>query len=111
MKKFYKTTMILYAALTVLVAVPVTAGEAKSSIPFGGYLEKGRSGYYGAKTTITSLDEARRVVEGFLVCHDLRIGAMEEHQRFFRAELVDKHGTVKDVVIVNKFNGRVRSAY
>lgn len=111
MKKFNTTTISLYAALAVLVAAPIIAGETNSTIPFGGYLENGRGGSYGAKCTIASMDEARMVVEGFLTGHDLRIGAMEEHPLFFRAELIDRFGTVKDVVIVNKVNSRVRSAY
>jgi hypothetical protein len=36
---------------------------------------------------------------------------MIERPRFFRAELVDDNDTVRDVVIVDKINGRVRSTY
>ena len=46
-----------------------------------------------------------------LVEGDLQIGAMDERQRFFRAELVDDNETVRDVVIVNDVNGRVLSTY
>jgi hypothetical protein len=39
------------------------------------------------------------------------VTAMDERPRFFRAEIIDGNGTVRDVVIVNKSNGRVRSTY
>lgn len=111
MKKSYKTVIALYASLTVLMAAPVFAEQADSPIPFGGYHKKGRCGLYGAKVAIKTAEEARKVIEEFLVGHNLRIGAMDERPRFFRAELVDSSGIVRDVVIVNKVNGRVRSAY
>lgn len=111
MKKPYKTTIILYAALAFLITAPAFAGETVFSIPFGGYSKNGKCGFYGSKVPITSVEEARKVIEEFIVGHDLRIGAIEEHPSFFRAELIDGNGAVQDVVIFNKVNGRIRSAY
>jgi len=37
------------------------------------------------------------------------IGVMDEFPRFFKAELVDGKGVLRDGVIVDKINGRVRS--
>ena len=111
MKKQYKINIILYAVLTVLMAAPVLAEEGNSPIPYGGYRKGGRCGNYGARLAIKTAEEARKVIEDFLVGHDLRIGAMDERPRFFRAEIVDGNGAVRDVVIVNKVNGRVRSVY
>ena len=106
-----KATIMLYVVLGALMAAPAFADDARSPIPFGGYQRNGRCGFYGAKATIKTADEARKVIEGFLAGHDLRIGAMDERPRFFRAELLDGNGIVRDVVILNKFNGRVRSIY
>ena len=103
--------MALFAFLAVLMATPVFAGQTQSPIPFGGYRKDGKCGCYGAKAAIKSADEARKVVEGFLVGHDLHIGSIDERPRFFKVELVDINGTVHDVVIVQKNNGRVRSTY
>ena len=111
MKHPCKNIILLYTALTALMAAPVFAEESRSPIPFGGYMKNGRCGYYGAKVAVKTAAEARRIIEDFLEGHDLKIGAMDEHPRFFRAELVDKNGTVRDVVVVNKVNGRVRSTY
>jgi hypothetical protein len=109
MKKPYKGFIMLFASLAVLMAAPVFAEQSGSPIPFGGYRENGKCGCYGAKAAIKTANEARKVIEEFLVGHDLHIGAMVERPRFFRAELVDGNGAVRDVVIVDKINGRVRS--
>ena len=109
MKNTYKTVITLYIALAGLMAAPVFAEQPGSPIPFGGYRKTGGCGCYGAKAAIKTADEARRVIEEFLVGHDLHIGAMVERPRFFRAELVDENGVLRDVVIVDKINGRVRS--
>jgi len=111
MKSPRKLDLVIIMALVVLVAAPVFADDARSPIPFGGYQKNGKCGCYGEKNPIKSIDEARKVIEGFLVGHDLRIGAMEERPNFFRVKLVDGNGIVRDVVIVNKDNGRVRSTY
>ncbi|MDA8428997.1 MAG: hypothetical protein M0T70_07055 [Geobacteraceae bacterium] len=111
MKHPRKNIILLYAALSVIMATPAFAEESRSPIPFGGYMKNGRCGYYGARVAVKTVAEARRIIEDFLEGHDLQIGAMDERPRFFRAELVDKNGTVRDVVVVNKVNGRVRSTY
>lgn len=98
-------------ALALLMAVPALSDDSASPIPFGGYHQRGKCGCYGARAAIRTEEEARKVVEKFLTGHNLRIGAMSERPRFFRAELVDEKGTVQDVVIVDKFNSRIRSIY
>lgn len=98
-------------ALALLVAVPAFSDDSASSIPFGGYHHRGKCGCYGARAVIRTENEARKVIERFLTDHNLRIGAMSERPRFFRAELVDEKGAVRDVVIVDKSNGRIRSIY
>lgn len=103
--------ILLYTALAALLAAPAVADESSSPIPFGGYMKNGRCGFYGARAAVKTAAEARRIIEDFLEGHYLQIGAMDERPRFFRAELVDKNGTVRDVVVVNKVNGRVRSIY
>ena len=96
-------------AFFVLMAAPAFSEQPGSPIPFGGYRKDGTCGCYGTKSAIKTADDARKVIEGFLVGHDLRIGVMDEFPRFFKAELVDGNGAMRDVVIVDKINGRVRS--
>ena len=111
MKHPSRNIILLYTALTALMATSAFAEESRSPIPFGGYMKNGRCRYYGARVAVKTAAEARRIIEDFLEGHDLQIGAMDERPRFFRAELVDKNGTVRDVIVVNKVNGRVRSTY
>ena len=111
MKSPWKLDLVIIMALVVLMAAPVFADDARSPIPFGGYQKNGKCGCYGEKAPIKSADEARKVIEGFLVGHDLRIGAMEERPNFFRVQLLDSNGIVRDVIIIHKVNGRVRSTY
>ncbi len=106
-----KNIILLCTALTALMAAPAFADVNSSPIPFGGYMKNGRCGCYGAKAPVKTAAEARKIIEDFLEGHDLKIGDMDERTGFFRAELVDKNGAVRDVVIVNKVNGRVRSTY
>jgi len=111
MKRPWESVLSMCLALAVLMATPAFAEEIRSPIPFGGYRHNGKCGCYGAKAAIKTAEEARKVIEAFLVGHDLRIGAMLERPRFFKAELVDGNGSIRDLVIVDKLNGRVRSIY
>lgn len=111
MKNEHKIVIALCAVIFGLIAPPVFAEQADSPIPYGGYRKEGRCGCYGAQTVIKTAEEARKVIEQFLVGHDWRIGTMQERPNFFMAELVDRSGAVRDVVIVHKANGRVRSTY
>lgn len=103
--------MAFFVFLAVQMVTLAFAGQTQSPIPFGGYQKNGKCGCYGAKTAIKTADEARKVIEGFLVGHDLHIGSIDERPKFFRVQLLDRDGTVHDVVIVHKDNGRVRSTY
>jgi len=111
MKVSVNLILILYALLAVLMVAPAYAEPNGSPIPFGGYRKNGRCGCYGAKVAITTEKEARKVVEEFLVGSDLHIGNMIEHPRFFKAELLDGNGVLRDIVIVDRRNGRIRSIY
>lgn len=111
MRKPCENNILLLAALATLIIVPAPAfaEEMISPIPFGGYHKDGKCGCYGTKSAIKTIGEARKIIEGFLAGHDLHTGVMIEFPRFFKAELVDGNGVIRDVVIVDKINGRVRS--
>lgn len=102
-------TLLAGAALT--IAAPAFAEPPGFTVPFGGYHRGGRCGMYGARARIMSADEARKVIEQFIAGQELQIGALIERPRFFRAELLDRERIVRDVVIVDKSTGRIRSAY
>lgn len=103
--------LTIYLISAVLVTAPVFADDTISPIPFGGYIQDGKCGCYGAKVSVKTVNEARIIIEKFIEGHDLHIGAMDERPRYFRAELLDNNGTIRDVVIVHKANGRIRSTY
>lgn len=111
MKNPRNMDLVITMALVILLATPTFAENARSLIPFGGYLEQGKCGCYGAKTAIKTADEARKVVEEFLVGHDLHTGSIDERPNFFKVDLLDRNGIVQDVVIVHKDTGRVRLAH
>lgn len=104
-----KIAVMLWLAGHVAIATTVYADQLDSPIPFGGYHGNGKCGCYGTKTAIKTAAEARKIVEGFLAGHDLHIGGIDERPRFFRIVLVDGNKTVRDIVIVDKLTGRVRS--
>lgn len=109
MLKPCKSVIIAGMTLTALMAAPALAEQSGSPIPFGGYRKDSKCGCYGTKAAVKSADQARKIIQGFLLNQDLRISAMYEFPRFFKADLVDANGTLNDVVIVDKITGRVRS--
>ncbi len=111
MKNASRTVITSVTAVIIFMAAPAHSGQPTSPIPYGGYHDDGKCGCYGARAAVKTAADARKIIEGFLAGHDLSIGAMEERPRFFRALLVDGTGAVRDVVIVDKLTGRIRSIY
>lgn len=109
MIKLGKSVITTSATLISLMVAPAFTAQTGSPIPYGGYRKDGNCGCYGAKAGVKTAAEARKIIEAFLVGHAMRIGVIEERPRFFRAELVDDNGEARDIVVVDRLNGRVRS--
>lgn len=81
------------------------AADAKS--PYG----SSEGGEYGEKRTVSSENEARRVLNEYFSKRNVKVGKITERQLYFEAEITDKNNKVVDVVIIDKRTGRIRSIY
>jgi len=80
--------------------------------PYGDYCPGPRWGWYGAKETVSTADEAKKILkEYFLPYGDVKIVNIRERRWFFKADIKDKNNNLLDVVIVDKRTGRIRSIY
>lgn len=79
---------------------------------YGEYCCGYRGGWYGAKRTVRTAEEARDILIRFFTPYsNLKIGAINERPSFFEAEIIDRSGEVVDHLIIDKRTGRIRSIY
>jgi hypothetical protein len=115
MKKVIVSFILLFSFF--LVSYPSLAqqgehrkGECKPI--YGDHLKSHRWGWYGAKKTVKTPDEAREIVEKVVIPkRKLRIGKIREKNHFFEAEITDVRGKPVDSVIIDKRTGRIRTIY
>jgi hypothetical protein len=79
--------------------------------PYGGYCEGPRWGWYGARTPVTNVDDARKYVKKYFEGRDVVIGTITEQNMFFKADIRDHSDTLLDQVIIHKRSGRIRSIF
>ena len=94
-------------------AQPMGRGMYRGA-PYGHYCPGMQWGPYGVRKPVTTVDQAKEVIEFYLTCHNdqgLSVGNIEEKKWFFEAEILDKDKKVIDKVIVHKRSGRIRSIY
>lgn len=89
--------------------------EKKLECPvYGDYSPSQRWGWYGAKRNIKTQVEAKELLEKILLEHmrimHLQIGKIREKPRFYEADII-RQGVRIDIIIIDKRNGRIRSAY
>jgi hypothetical protein len=81
---------------------------------YGDYSASQRWGWYGAKRNIKTQVEAKELLEKILLEHmrimHLQIGKIREKPRFYEADII-RQGVRIDIIIIDKRNGRIRSAY
>jgi hypothetical protein len=113
--KFIITNIGLTLIVITLVgfAPPVFAGpgDMGGRGPYGGYCEGPRWGWYGARTPVTTGEEARKRLEKFFEGQNVAIGVITEHRMFFKAEVKEREGKIVDQVIIHKRSGRIRSTF
>ena len=113
MRKFF--LIILFLAASTL-ATPDTLlammhGQGRHMGPYGGYCRGPKWGWYGAGRQVKTEEEVRELVEEFLRSTDLSPGKISDLETFFTVEVTDSSGQVMDLLIIDKRNCRIRSAY
>jgi hypothetical protein len=113
-----KCRYILYALVFMAVSMGVFSAPAWAGPgpmggrqPYGGYCEGPRWGWYGARTPVTSVEDARRRLENYFEGRDILIGTIVEQRMFFKADIKDRDGRLIDQVIIHKRSGRIRSTF
>ena len=111
--------ILLITALTALNAVADSTAalaqpmhhEWKGKTPYGDYCPGYNKKWYGAKITVKTAEEAKKILQEYFSKDDVKIGQITERRWFFRAEILDKKDALVDVVIIDKRTGRIRSIY
>lgn len=79
--------------------------------PYGGYCRGDRWGWYGARNPVTTMKDARALLERYFEGEGVVIGKISEREGYFEADIKDKKDALVDRVIVDKRTGRIRSIY
>lgn len=87
------------------------AGHEQPSRPYGGYCRGPHWGWYGAHRQVSTIKEARLLLERYFTDKPVEIGAITERDLYFEAEIKDKDHAVTDRLIIDKRTGRIRSVY
>jgi hypothetical protein len=105
--------LLLAIIMIVVFSTPAIAGpgDRAGRGPYGGYCQGPRWGWYGARTPIATIDEARKHLEKFFEGQSVTIGTITEQEMFFKADIKDHEGRLADQVIIHKRSGRIRSTH
>ncbi len=85
---------------------PSASDRRSRDYPYG----ESRGGY-GERKTVSSGQEARRMIKEYFSRRDVKIGDVREREIFFEADVRDRRGALVDKVIIDKRTGRIRSTY
>lgn len=72
---------------------------------------KRRGDWYGARQPVAGATEARGLLQNYFAGQEYTVSDVIEKKWGFRAEILDKNGTVVDRVMIDKRTGRIRSLY
>jgi hypothetical protein len=89
------------------VSATYAADGKNEKYPYGG----SRGGIYGEKKTVSSMDDAAKILREYFSNRALTIGEIREKDLYYEADVLDKNGKIVDKVIVDKRTGRIRSIY
>lgn len=111
--------LVLIAAFLFLTSLSVPGdvlammhGQGRHMKLYGGYCQGPRwGGWYGAGRQVTTVEEVRELVTGFIGDTDLSTGEIQARSTYYEVEIKDKGGEVIDLLIVDKRTCRIRSAY
>lgn len=74
-----------------------------------GYRSNQRWGWYGARKSVPSAEEARRDLTDYYADSGAKIGKITDKSGYYEAEILDKDKKLIDRVIIHKKSGRIRS--
>ena len=72
---------------------------------------RARGGDRGARTPVTTSEDARKHLDKFFEGKDVTMATITEQEMFFKADITDKEGKLVDRVIIHKHSGRIRSIF
>ncbi|MFZ5906919.1 MAG: hypothetical protein ACOYVJ_05865 [Nitrospirota bacterium] len=79
---------------------------------YGDYKRGDKWGWYGARKVVRNPVEAQQLLDKFFIHHrNLKIGIIKERIHFYEAHIINRNGVLVDIIIIDKRNGRIRSAY
>lgn len=81
------------------------------AVPYGYYRHHWRKAGYGQRVYVQNVEEAVSIIQEFYKSANVKIIPIKESYRFYKMEVQDENKNVLDIVIVDKFSGRVRSIY
>jgi hypothetical protein len=111
MKKLFWITICAVTVFSLFDSGVASAMDGWWGGPFGGYCMGRERGWYGARKSVSTPEEARKILKEFFAGEDVIIGTIRDRRGFFEAEIKDKKDELIDVVIVDKHTGRIRSIY
>ncbi|AFP20462.1 hypothetical protein GSU3563 [Geobacter sulfurreducens PCA] len=76
---------------------------------YNGYCSNQRWGWYGARKSVSSLEEARRDLTEYYADRDVQVGKIVEKTSYYEAVILDRNKKPVDRVIIHKRSGRIRS--
>lgn len=105
---------LFIVAVSLLVAGILNAEAASCrgcgcNSTYSGYCNNQRWGWYGARKTVPSAEEARRDLVEYYADSKAKVGKIIEKPGYFEAEILDNDNKLLDRVIIHKRSGRIRS--
>ena len=87
-------------------------GEGVSCTPeMRGRCGKRRGDWYGARQPVATAAEARELLRSYFAGREYTLSEVSEKKWGFRADILDRNGSVIDRVMIDKRFGRIRSLY
>ena len=118
MMKITKLILLIAALIALNAVADSTAAlaqpmhpEWRDQAPYGDYCPGYKKKWYGAKISVKTAEEAKKILQEYFSKDDVKIGQITEKRWFFKAEILGKNNALIDIVIIDKRTGRIRSIY
>ncbi|MCG2720811.1 MAG: hypothetical protein L6290_02190 [Thermodesulfovibrionales bacterium] len=111
---FILSLSIIFCAYNLSYAQQVQKNQTQTECQptYGDYKRGDKWGWYGAKKVVRNPVEAQQLLEKFFIHHrTLKVGIIKERIYFYEAHIINVNGTLVDIIIIDKRNGRIHSAY
>lgn len=76
---------------------------------YNGYCNNQSWGWYGARKSVSSVEQARRYLVEYFSDNEVKVGRITEKSGYFEAEILNNSNKLIDRVIIHKRSGRIRS--